>query len=49
MKNSEIKIRISEQEKENIKLRAELKSMSMSEYILYCIRKDEENNNKRGI
>lgn len=38
MKNAEIKIRISQIEKENIKVRAELKGMSMSEYILYCVR-----------
>lgn len=38
MKNAEIKIRISEIEKKSIKERAELMQMSMSEYILYCIR-----------
>lgn len=48
MKNSEIKIRVSEQEKENIKIRAELKSMTMSEYILYCIRKNEEKTMKKN-
>lgn len=42
MKNAEIKIRISELEKEKIKKRAEEMQMSMSEYILYCIRSKED-------
>lgn len=42
MKNAEIKIRVSEVEKESIKKRAIEKQMSLSEYILYCVRAKED-------
>ena len=42
MKNAEIKIRISEFEKDRIKERAEAKQMSMSEYIISCVRAKED-------
>lgn len=41
IKNAEIKIRISEYEKESIKKRAIEKQMNLSEYILYCVRSKE--------
>lgn len=40
MKKTQIIMRISEREKEEIKDRAEELEMHMSEYILYCVRKE---------
>ena len=40
MKKENIVIRVSEREKEEIKLAAEQLQMSMSEFLLYCVRKE---------
>lgn len=42
MKNTDIRLRISEREKESIKERSAAMQMSMSEYILHCIREKEK-------
>lgn len=42
MKTEYIRIRLSERDKETIKTKAEELQMTMSEYILYLIRKDNE-------
>lgn len=42
MKNDYIRIRLSERDKEQIKKRSEELQMTMSEYIIYLVRKDAE-------
>lgn len=42
MKKTNIIIRVSERDKEEIKRQAEAHQMSMSEYILYLIHKNED-------
>ena len=42
MKKTNLIIRISERDKEELKRQAELKQMNMSEYILYLIHREEE-------
>lgn len=41
MKTTYIRIRLSENDKESIRKGAEKKQMSMSEYIVYLVRKEE--------
>lgn len=43
MKNTNIIIRVSEREKEEIKKQAEALQMSVSEYLLYLHRKEPKN------
>lgn len=42
MKTSTVIIRISERDKEELKRQAKSKQMSMSEYILYLIHREED-------
>ena len=42
MKKTNIIIRVSERDKEEIKRQAEAKQMTMSEYILYLVHREEK-------
>ena len=42
MKNTYVQIRISDKDKESLKAQAEAMQMTMSEYIVYLIRKNSD-------
>lgn len=43
MKDTYIRVRLSERDKAELQRQAEQKQMNMSEYIIYLIRKNEKN------
>ena len=44
MKDTYIRVRLSERDKTELQRQAEKQQMNMSEYIIYLIRKNESNN-----